>query len=66
MRALTFAGYVENVLNPIVNGAADKDALAAWLSRQVEEWEIEAERPEGEPIAGQVVEALEQTLGSIA
>jgi hypothetical protein len=57
-----FSTYMDNVLNPIVDGAADKGALAVWLSRQLDEWELEAERPDSIPFAPQVVAAIEQAL----
>jgi len=63
---LDFNRYVTCVLRPIVDATHDKAALAGWLTRQLDEWELEAERPEGEPIAPLVIDALEQNLAAIA
>lgn len=65
MNVLTFPGFVDNVLKPICNTAGDDRALTTFLNRQLDEWEIEAERPEGEPVAPLVIAALEQILDAI-
>jgi hypothetical protein len=57
-----FDAYVAEVLQPIVDGADDKDALIDWLNWQLDEWEIEAERPNGTPYAPRVVDAIGQAL----
>jgi hypothetical protein len=63
--ALGFNSYLTNVLRPVVNRADDKDALAVWLNRQLDEWELEAERAEGLPFARDAIDALEQILDAI-
>lgn len=68
MNALTFPGYVDNVLRPIFCADpddVDEDRLCDWLNHQLDEWELEAERPEGEPIAPLVIGALERILDAI-
>jgi hypothetical protein len=65
MNALTFPGYVDNVLKPIVNGTGSNGELAVFLNRQLDEWELVAERPEGEPIAPLVIDALEQIIDAL-
>jgi hypothetical protein len=57
-----FSAWTANVLQPVVNGAEDNDALAAWLSRQLDEWDLEAMRPEGLPWAPLAVDAIERAL----
>jgi hypothetical protein len=59
-----FSAWTANVLQPVINRAEDKDALAVWLNRQLDEWEIEAERPEGLPFAPLAVDAIEQALAA--
>ena len=61
-----FSTYRANVLQPIVDGAEDKDALKAFLTRQLDEWEIEAERPEGLAFAPLAIDAIGQALAAIA
>jgi hypothetical protein len=61
-----FSAYIDNVLRPIVNGTGSNGELAAFLNRQLDEWELEAERPEGEPIAPLVIDALERILDAVA
>jgi hypothetical protein len=65
MNALTFASYVDNVLKPIVNGTSDNGELAIFLNRQLDEWELEAERPDREPIAPLVIDAIEQSIDAL-
>jgi hypothetical protein len=55
-----FSAYIDNALRPIVDGTGSNGERAAFLNRQLDEWELEAERPEGEPIAPLVIDALEQ------
>jgi hypothetical protein len=57
-----FSSWTANVLQPIVNRAEDKDALAVFLNRQLDEWELEAQRREGLPWAPLVVDAIERAL----
>jgi hypothetical protein len=57
-----FSAWTANVLQPIVDRSEDKDALAVFLNRQLDEWELEAERPEGLPWAPLVVNAIEWAL----
>jgi hypothetical protein len=57
-----FSAWTANVLQPVVNGAEDKDALAVFLNRQLDEWDLEAMRPEGQPWAPLVVNAIEWAL----
>jgi hypothetical protein len=57
-----FSAWTADVLQPVVNGAEDKDALAVFLNRQLDEWELEAERREGLPWAPLVVDAIERAL----
>jgi hypothetical protein len=57
-----FSAWTANVLQPVVNRSEDKDALAVFLNRQLDEWELEAERPEGLPWAPLVVDAIERAL----
>jgi hypothetical protein len=59
-----FSAWTANVLTPVVNGAEDKDALAVWLNRQLDEWEIEAERTEELPFAPLAVDAIEQAIAA--
>jgi hypothetical protein len=59
---ITYLTWTANVLQPVVNGAEDKDALAVFLNRQLDEWELEAERDEGLPWAPLVVDAIERAL----
>ena len=42
---LDFNRYVTGVLRPIVDATHDKADFAGWLTRQLDEWELEAERP---------------------
>lgn len=56
--AVEFVGYISNVITPIVNGSRDDGELAVFLNRQLDEWELEAERPEGLPFAPRVVTHL--------
>ena len=48
-----------------MQGGADDGELAVFLNRQLDEWELEAERPEGLPFAPCVIDALEQILAAI-
>jgi hypothetical protein len=57
-----FSAWTANVPQPVVNGAEDKDALAVFLNLQIDEWELEAERPEGLPFAPLAVDAIERAL----
>jgi hypothetical protein len=57
-----FSSYVANVLQPIIKGTTDDGELAVWLTRQLDEWELEAERPEGLPWAPLAVDAIERAL----
>jgi hypothetical protein len=61
-----FSRYVDNVLKPVVNGTADKAALAIFLNRQLDEWELEAEHADGVVFAPLAINAIEQALATIA
>lgn len=60
--AVDFVAYVSGVITPAVNGIKDDGELAVWLNRQLDEWELEAERPEGLPHAARVVQHLTTLL----
>jgi hypothetical protein len=57
-----FSSYVANVLQPIIKGSTDDGELAVFLNRQLDEWELEVERPEGLPWAPLAVDAIERAL----
>jgi hypothetical protein len=57
-----FSAWTANVLQPVVNGCTDDGELAVFLNRQLDEWELEAERPEGLPFAPLAVDAIERAL----
>lgn len=61
---LTFNSYVDNVLKTVCT--ADAAALPPWINRQLDEWELEAERPDGLPFAQDVAGALGQILDAVA
>jgi hypothetical protein len=58
-----FNSYVDNVLRTVCN--ADAGDLAVWLTRQLDEWELEAERKEALPFAHDVIDALEQITDAV-
>jgi hypothetical protein len=62
-----FNRYCDNVLRPIfcADQAVDDGELAVWLNWQIDEWEAEAERPEGLARAPLAVEALGHILDAI-
>lgn len=60
-----FNRYIANVIMPIITASADDGTLAVFLNRQLDEWELEAERPEGEPFADQVVAHLTKILAEL-
>jgi len=64
MLPLSLSSYLDTVLKPIVaEGFVGRDGdLIAWLTRQIDEWELEAERPDGIPFAAGAIEALELIL----
>jgi hypothetical protein len=45
---------------------AEAFLAARRISRQLDEWEIEAERPDGLPFAPMAIDAIEQILVAIA
>jgi hypothetical protein len=57
-----FASYIANVIMPILRGSTDDGASAVFLTRQLDEWELEAERPDADPKANQVVAKLGDLL----
>jgi hypothetical protein len=65
MDALTFPGYVDSVITPILAARVDDGDLAVWLNRQIDEWEMETERPDGLPFADQVVAKLNELLADL-
>jgi hypothetical protein len=70
-----FDAYIAEVMQPIVDGSHDKDALMAWLYNQLDAWEREAKRTEpwvlweGGPVlpfaAGDVSHWIELTLDRV-
>ena len=61
-----FSAYIDNVIRPVFAASTDDGELAVFLNRQLDEWELVAERPEGEPIAPLVIDALERILDAVA
>lgn len=57
-----FNSYIANVVSPTLRASTDDGALAVFLNRQLDEWELEAERQDGVPFAPRVVDCLTNLL----
>lgn len=57
-----FKGYIASVIAPILKASLDDGALAVFLNRQLDEWELVAERPDRPPHASLVVDCLNNLL----
>lgn len=57
-----FKGYIASVISPVFASSTDDGELAVFLNRQLDEWEIEAELPDGIAYAPRVVELLNGLL----
>lgn len=60
-----FVGFISSVITPVVNESRDDGELAVFLNRQLDEWELEAERPEGLPFAPRVTAHLNLLLANL-
>jgi hypothetical protein len=60
-----FKSYVSNTISPIIKRSTDDGELAVFLNRQLDEWELEAERPEGLDFAPSVVIYLGYQLAEL-
>jgi len=60
-----FSAYVDNVLKPVCSANVPERELIDWLNRQLDEWEIEAERPYAIAFAPMAIDAIENILAAI-
>lgn len=60
-----FKGYIASVIRPVFASSTDDGELAVFLNRQLDEWEIEAELPNGIPYAHRVVHLLNILLSGL-
>lgn len=60
-----FSRYVANFITPVLADVADDGELAIILNHELDEWEIEAGRPDGAPFAALAVACLREILSDL-
>lgn len=60
-----FKGFIANVIKPVFAASTDDGALAVFLNRQLDEWELIAEHPDAPPHARRVVGLLNILLSQL-